>query len=368
MAGHSGMRVLLLFSSSELGGAERSLSRMAVFSRSVDWQLATLWGEGPWCEWVRSMGYEPLVLGRSGSEGGGLMLGAFWRLIKHVRSAPVDLIYVCGARASLLLRFLRIFLPKVKLVHGVRCNPASENRLDRFFRRMERLTHPLVDGWIANSAVAKRTLVERCQIPIAKVFVIHNGLESLPVGLLSMNERPLDVLTVANLNPGKGHREYLQVIREVIKAVPAARFFFVGRDDMQGEIPRAVEKAGLADFVRCEGFQADVSFWFRRARVFVLPSFNEGCPTAILEAMSFGVPCVAFAVDGIPELIESGHQGMLLQCGDYEAMAAAIIQLLTDVEMASRQGISGQERAFLHFSLSNTVDLHFRAFNEILSK
>jgi len=362
------MRVLLLFSSSELGGAERSLSRLVVFSRSVDWQLATLWGEGPWCDWVRSMGCEPLVLGRGGSEGGGLMLGAFWRLLRHVRSTPVDLIYVCGVRASLLLRFLRVFLPKVKLVHGVRCNPDSNNRLDRFFRRMERLTHPLVDAWITNSAVAKGTLVERCQIPSAKVYVVHNGLESLPADIPPMNERPLEVLTVANLNQGKGHREYLPVIREVIKAVPAARFVFVGRDDMQGEVQQAVAKAALADFVRCEGFQADVSPWFRRARVFVLPSFNEGCPTAILEAMSFGVPCIAFAVDGIPELIESGRQGILLQRGDYSGMAAAIIQLLTDVDMASRQGVSGQERAFSHFSLSNTVDLHFRAVNEILSR
>jgi glycosyltransferase involved in cell wall biosynthesis len=357
--------VLLLFSSSELGGAERSLSRM-VFASEVDYQLATLYGEGPWCDWIRSQGRKPLVLGRGGA-GGGLMLGAFWRLIRHVRSHPVDVIYVCGARAALLLRVFRIFLPKLKLVHGVRWNPDSDSRLDRFFRLMERFTHSLMDAWITNSAVAKQTLVSRCGIRAGRVCVIYNGLESLPDDVPPLGERPMEVLTVANLNPRKGHREYVQVVREVLKAVPGAKFVFVGRDDMNGEVQQAIEQAGLSQHVRCEGFQADVSPWFRRARVFVLPSlWNEGCPTAILEAMSYSIPCVAFAMDGIPELVENGHQGMLLQRGDYSGMAAAIIQMLTDDVKAAKLGKCGQERVHSHFRLENTVALHSVAFKRIL--
>ena len=362
-------QVLLLFSSSELGGAERSHSRMAFATLGVNYQLATLHGEGPWCHWVRSQGHDPLVLGCGAGDSGGLMFGALWRLIRHIRSNPVDVIYVCGARASLLLRFMRVFLPRTKLVHGVRWNPDSDSKLDRFFRLVEQFTHPLVDAWITNSYVAKQTLVSRCRIPASQVFVIYNGLESLPEVVPSLAERPFDVLTVANLNPRKGHREYLQVVREVINAVPDAKFIFVGRDDMNGEVQRAIEKAGLTSHVRCEGFQADVSSWFRRARVFVLPSlWNEGCPTAILEAMSFAVPCVAFAMDGIPELVENGHQGVLLQCGDYAGMAAAIIQVLSNDSKATQMGECGQERVHSHFRLENTAALHAAAFTQISSK
>ena len=145
---------MLLFSSSELGGAERSLSRMAFASPEIDYRLATLHGEGPWCDWVRAQGREPLMLGRDANAGGGLMLGAFWRLIRQLRSNPVDLIYVCGARASLLLRLLRVFLPGTKLVQGVRWNPDSNSRLDRFFRLMERFMHSRVDAWVTNCRVA----------------------------------------------------------------------------------------------------------------------------------------------------------------------------------------------------------------------
>ncbi len=358
--------VLLLFSSSELGGAERSLSRMAFISNGVEYQLATLQGEGPWCDWIRSQGREPIVLGRGGA-GGGMMLKALWRLTRHVRSHPVDVIYVCGARASLLLRLLRIFLLGTKLVHGVRWNPNSNSRLDRFFRLMERFMHPLVDAWITNSAIAKQTLVSRCGIPAERVFVIYNGLESLPADVPPLSERPLEVLTVANLNPRKGHRESLQVVCEVLKAVPDVKFVFVGRDDMNGEVQQASAEAGLSAHVRFAGFQADVSPWLRRARVFVLPSlWNEGCPTAILEAMSFAVPCVAFAMDGIPELVGNGEHGVLLQRGDYSGMAAAIIRMLTDDSKASKLGICGRKRVHSHFSLANTAASHSVAFNKIL--
>jgi glycosyltransferase involved in cell wall biosynthesis len=368
MTGSDGqrLRVLLLFSSSELGGAERSLSRMVLASKEIDYQLATLNSEGPWCEWIRSQGRKPLVLGR-GTAVGGLMIRSFLRLIHHIRRHPVDVIYVCGARASLVLRIIRVFLPKIKIVHGVRWNPNSISRLDRFFRLVERFTHRLVDGWITNSMVAKRTLVSHCGIPENQISVIYNGLDSLPTGVVQLGNRPKEVLTVANLNPRKGHREYIKVVQEVLTAIPDATFVFVGRDDMNGEIHRAIAEAGLSERVRCEGFQADVSPWFRRARVFALPSLlNEGCPTAILEAMSYSIPCVAFAIDGIPEMVENGQQGVLLQSGDYSGMADVIIQILTSDSKAAKLGESGQVRVHSHFRLEDTAAQHSATFNNIL--
>lgn len=358
--------VLLLFSSSELGGAERSLSRMAFSSQGVDYQLATLYGEGPWCDWVRSRGREPLVLGRE-RHGGGLMLGAFWHLIQHLRSHPVDVIYVCGARAALMLRLLRILLPGIKLVHGVRWNPDSESRLDRFYRMIELLTHPLVDAWITNSAVAKRTLVSRCGIPDVRIFVIYNGLELLPNDVITLVERPMEVLTVANLNPRKGHREYLQVVREVVMAVPDAKFIFIGRDDMKGDLQKAIAEVGLSDSVRCQGFQADVSPWLRRARLMVLPSlWGEGCPTSILEGFAFGLPVVAYAIDGIPELIQDGVDGVVVSPNKPDELAGAILRILDNPVMGEGMGLAGREKVASRFTLAYCAEKHARIFHKIV--
>jgi glycosyltransferase involved in cell wall biosynthesis len=363
------MRVLLLFSSGELGGAERSLSHMAFAPSNIDYQLATLSNEGAWSDWVRSKGYEPLILGSSASVGVGLMLTSFWRLIRYLKQNPVDVIYVCGLRAAFVLRFLCLFFPKIKLVHGVRWNPVSDSRLDHFFRFVERFTYPLVDAWVTNSAIAKKTLVDRCSIPAERIFVIYNGLELLPKNTLLLNERAMEVLTVANLSPRKGYFEYLSVIKEVVKTLPNVRFVFVGRDDMDGEVQQNIEKEGLGSFVRYEGFQADISKWYRQARLFVLPSLRgEGCPTSILEAFSYNLPIVAYAIDGVPELVSDQHDGMLIDQGDTSAFGRAIKLLISQVEMAQKMGEEGRNKVQQNFIIERCADEHSACFSNILNK
>lgn len=296
------MRVLLLFSSSELGGAERSLTRMALVPSDVAYHLATLDGEGSWCDWVRSIGREPIVFGhrRSTGEHGQFDWRAMLVLLRYVRRERIDVIYVCGMRAAFVLRWLRIFIPGVRLVQGVRWNPSSNSRLDLWFRFVERWFHRMIDCYITNSSVTADTLTQQCKVPTRYVQTIYNGIAGVPQEVRPLVERPLEVLTVSNFNPRKGHREYLRAVRLVLDVLSEARFIFVGRDDMHGEIQHAIEAAGLAHAVRCEGFQADVSVYFRRARVCVLPSlWGEGFPTSLLESLSWGVPVIAYEIDGV---------------------------------------------------------------------
>lgn len=343
---------------------------MALVSKEVDYQLATLDAEGPWCDWVRSLGRQPLVLGDVSRGHLGSIFYALWRFVQYVRQNSVDVIYVCGTRAAFILRFLRIFFTKIKLVHGVRWNPNSDSRLDRFFRQMERITYPLVDAWITNSAIARQTLITRCRIPNERIFVIYNGLESMPKDNPSLNERPIEVLTVANLNPRKGHREYLQAVREIVKVIPNARFTFVGRDDMNGEIQRTIAELKLDEFVRYKGFQANVSLWYRRARLFVLPSlWGEGCPTCIIEAMSYGLPIVAYMVDGIPEIVTTEKEGVLVEkIGDYEGLVEAILRVIGDEKLTKTLSHNSYNRAKKEFNINVTIDKHKNCFNTLITQ
>lgn len=363
------MRVLIVFSSSGLGGAERSLTRMALVPSSVVYHLATLDGEGPWCEWVRGMGQKPVVLGcrRAAGEHGKFGWRALVALWRYVRRERIDVIYVCGIRAAFVLRWLKTFMPGVRLVQGVRWNPGSNSRLDIGFRFAERWFHGLVDGYITNSSIAADTLIQRCKVPARCIQVIYNGLAEIPTEPPSLAERPLEVLTVANFSPRKGHREYLKVVRLVLAAVPEARFVFVGRDDMNGEIQCAIDSAGLSHAVRCEGFKADVSAYFRRARVFVLPSlWNEGCPTALLESFAWGCPTVAYGIDGIPELINSGEDGFNVPARDVHSLASHIIRLLKDVSLAEKYGLSGRKKVAEKFSLAFCAKLHEQMFTQLI--
>jgi len=357
--------VLLVFSSSELGGAERSLSRMAMAAPRGMFKLATLDGEGLWCDWVRNQGQEPIVFGkRNGMQHGRLKLKSLLALISYVRRHGIKTIYICGLRASVCLRFLKSLMPGVKLVHGIRTNPASNSLLDRFFRFVERWFNSQIDLYITNSKIAATTLVERCRISPDKVQVIYNGFVTSQTNLIPISKRPLHVLTVANLISSKGHLDYLLVIKEVHKVIPDARFIFVGRDEMNGKVQKAISDEGMDQYVSCEGFQTDVSRYFINARVCVLPSSKqEGSPTTVLEAMSYGVPIVAYNIDGLPELVRNGQDGLLVPAADKKKLIISIIKLLTEIKLANKMSASSLARFKSQFQINTCVIKHQNALN-----
>lgn len=361
------MKSIIVFSSSELGGAERSLTRMALASPPGDYQLATLDGEGPWCDWVASQGQQPFVFGvRNAALHGSLRLSAFVSLLRHVRREGIQIVYICGLRASMWLRLLNLLMPDVKLVHGIRWNPDSNSRLDRFFRFVERWLNGLVDLYITNSQIAAATLIERCGISAEKIRVIHNGFAEIPTNILPLVERSMNVLTVANLNPSKGYLEYLLAIERVLQEIPDVHFTFVGRDDMNGKVQLAIKERGLNERVSYVGFQEDISSWMRVARLFVLPSLREGCPTTVLEAMSHGLPVVAFNSDGLPELVRHEQDGLLVPAADMNCLAMAIIKLLRETELANKMSASSLARSKVEFQLHNCVIKHRDAFKLLI--
>ena len=362
------MKVLLLFSSSELGGAERSLSRMAMASKKVDYKLATVEGEGAWCDWLRSIGIEPLVFGSGNYNKKVKVFIAVARLYRYLRKNPVDIIYVCGLRVSILVRVLSFFSPSSKIVHGVRWNPDSNTWLDISFRFSEKLLRLFVDYWITNSEAAKNTLTTRCGVPEDKVQVIYNGVDFFPSEVISVRDKDLSVITIANFSSRKGHIEYLKVIKNVLEKVPLAQFIFIGRDDMNGQVQQAIISEGLNESVFYKGFKTDVRSWLMRSRLFVLPSlWGEGCPTSILESFACGVPVVAYNIDGIPELINNNCDGYSVSI-DSGQLTNCIVDLLLDDQKNERMGKVGREKIMNKFLVDTCSNYHISVFKKLVNE
>jgi glycosyltransferase involved in cell wall biosynthesis len=142
--------------------------------------------------------------------------------------------------------------------------------------------------------------------------------------------RDIDVLYLGNIHYIKGPDLLVEAFKGLLATRPAASLYFLGSGDMEDEIRRAVDDAGLAERVVFAGRvpRSEVSGWLGRTRVLALPSRAEGLPLAALEAQRLGVPVVACAVGGVPQAVIDGQTGLLVEWGDAEGFARALRYLL----------------------------------------
>ena len=148
------------------------------------------------------------------------------------------------------------------------------------------------------------------------------------------------------------------------------RCAIIGDGPLRGELEEQRGRLGLERIVELGGAreQAQVLEWWRRASVAVLTSEDEGMPVCLMEAAACGVPTVATAVGGVPELVEDGVTGFLVPPGDTAALAAALQKLMQDFSLAARMGEASRRRAEDHFSVSGQGDRLLALWSELLAE
>lgn len=356
-------QVLVVFSSGEIGGAERSLTRMVLASprTSVDYRLATCGDGDAWRRWADELGLGPLSFPIFTARG--IRLREVVRLLRYCRRARPDVIYAIGIRCAVLLRLLHPLLPRTALVHGIRSSFPEGSALARRMSASERLFGWMTDHYIANSQAGADSLARIAGTPAAKITVIHNGVELPTVSPPQVRDRARRIVVVANLNRYKGHLEFLNIVEMVRAAVPDTEVLFIGRDDSAGEVMREVHRRRLASVVQAPGFLATPEPLVATARVFALPSTHiEGSPTAVIEALMLGIPVVAYDIGGLPEIVQSGVTGTLVPAGSERQFAEALIQLLRDEELNARYSAAARVDATARFSLSECAARHDMLF------
>ena len=338
--------VLLLFSSSEIGGAERSLGNMAISNsdKSVTYQIATFGSTGPLTNWINSNSKECYFFKFK-----------ILSLLKHIDFYKPDIIYVIGFRLSVLLRFYCKFFLKSYIIQGVRWSPSSKSKLDISFRFFERFFSFMLDGFIVNSKSTKNVLTSFSN---TKVEVIYNGISNNFNQNQGVSKKKF-VITLANLSERKGYKQYLKVIQNVVEEFPDVQFLFLGYDNLNGQIQKLIVKMNLMANVKYLGFQENVGQFLNESSIFVLPSLHgEGCPTSILEAFSFKLPVIANDIDGIPELVSHNVDGILTDKAFSSSIENAIKDLLLNPDRARKLGESGYKKVNEHFLLSNMLQKH----------
>ena len=201
----------------------------------------------------------------------------------------------------------------------------------------------------------------------SKLYTIYNGVKNETGIRKKINK--IKILTVANLSPRKGYIEYLKVIKKVNQKYPDVSFHFIGLDNMNGAVSRAIKENKLSHCVSYLGFIKDVKNELLSSYLFVLPSlYSEGCPTSIIEAMQFKVPCVAYDICGINELIIDKKTGLLAKEDDQEMLVNNICELIKNKTLYRKMSIASETRIKNYFTLESCSKIILKTFSELYNR
>lgn len=177
------------------------------------------------------------------------------------------------------------------------------------------------------------------------------------------NEFPL-ILTTAELTSNKGLADLIDAAKRLhaSRETPLFHIVLIGEGEARKQLQKMIEQDGLSGLISLIGFLPEAATYLRGGDLFVLPSWKEGLPYAVLEAMSAGLAIVATNVGGVPDLIEDGVSGLLVPPKNPHALADAIAVLLRDPSRRRALGAHAarrvQERYILDRMIHDTVAVY----------
>jgi len=232
------------------------------------------------------------------------------------------------------------------------------------------------DAVIAVSDCVRQGAI-RCGVPHSKIEVIPDGVE-IPPELPStearakararwgFGERDFLIGHLGAFTPEKGQEVALGALQLLGEQLPQARLLLAGEDPTASDSEIARRCEALGERVRVCGAIENLSEFFPALDLFVMPSKSEGLGSSALLAMSYGLPVVASRVGGLPEVVEEGRTGWLVEPGSPVALANAILAAASDPARLERRGLNGRERA-RQFSVDNMVERTEALYRRLLN-
>jgi glycosyltransferase involved in cell wall biosynthesis len=361
-------RLLIVITLAEIGGAQTYVSNLLpALTDSFEVTVAA-WGPGPLIDACSANGVSFMPLRRVRRPLNPLydLLGLL-ELIQLMRRLRPEIVHANSSKAGVLGRIaaaitrvpIRIFT-----VHGWAFK-AYTGLAGRLYLLADRAMCPLTTTTICVSENERAAGLAMRTCRDERTVVITNAVALKEPRSDPATEPPL-VLGVGRL---KAPKDFLTLVR-ALALLPggSCRLRVAGDGPDRPELEQEISSLGLEDAVELLGDRDDVERLLHESRVFVLSSRSEGMPMSVLEAMASGVPVVASAVGGIPELVIDGETGLLVEPGDPRSLAAAIGRLIDDPELRRRLAAAGHARARRLFELERWrrehVDLYLRLLEE----
>ena len=366
------MKILQLLSNGSVGGTETFVISLVkgLIERGHQSTIVNTWTDSPVNEMAHSAGV-PLVALPCGRR----RIGVRWlrTVKKYLLEHDFDIVNTYGLRVSLGLRMLQ---RKCGVSHHVWASRGLEQQRTGFQAFLDRRTEHLVELIVCNAQAVAERRVTAFLTPQSKICVIPNGIDlshfsadaveatreslTLPDGLLIAN--------VASFRFEKDHENLLRALKIAGDELGNAKVLLIGAGSGQRDIEQEVRRMGLSRRVIFVGPVEDVRPYLKACDAFVLSSFSEGMPRALMEAMAMGLPVVSTTAGGIPEVAENETSALLVPTRSPVELAAALKRIVNDGDLRNRLGRSAARRIADHFSSEKMLDRYIEMYRSILGE
>jgi glycosyltransferase involved in cell wall biosynthesis len=253
--------------------------------------------------------------------------------------------------------------------------PPITRRSAFFLRLKDILTNRVVVGALENVVAFRQEAGRR----VAKMRIIHTGIEldrfepgkARDTVRQELGYAPTELVagTVARLDDErKGVASFLRAAGIAGQEAPDLRFLIVGEGVHRPAYEALAGELGIPERVTFTGWRSDVPRLLDAMDIFVMPSYFEGGPTSVIEAMAMARPVIATRVGMVPEIIEDGVDGVIVAPGDVEAMAQALCSLAVNADLRHELGANARDRALSSLGISRMTDEYLELFGSLTSE
>jgi glycosyltransferase involved in cell wall biosynthesis len=292
-------------------------------------------------------------------------LSVLAKLQRRAQDRNIQLLHAHTPRTAMItsLLALRTGLPWVYHVHSPTARDSTRGFVNRVNTLIERYSIRRCNCLITVSRSLRREML-RQGVPRSKLFVAPNGVPAIePIAIEErMRESQWKIGMVALMRPRKGVEFALEAMRELRRRGLAITLELIGgfeTEAYQQQILERIKVLGLSDCVHWSGFTSDVSSAIRRLDALLLPSiFGEGMPMVVLEALAAAVPVVATRVEGTPEVIRDGVEGLLAEPGNAHSLADKLLALTSSRNTwadMSRRALERHRTSFSDLQMAKRV-------------
>ncbi len=351
MSSNGEIRVLHLITRFKQGGAEKTTVNTLRYLQEADIEYVLRLGFGDEYDkgqvgkvqnegidtvcfnWVRH--YNPITA-----------VLAVFEIRKYLVDEEIDILHTHSTEAGIIGRWAGALANIPVILHEIHGDPITEDRnsaLNYFIWITEWLSAIFTTRIIAKSKRIRERYLNRNIGNAGQYELIYHGVDTSEFqeaasrhGGSYLSKDKARLLFVGRLADGKGLFDLLEAVARIDKA--DFELNIAGEGRLEAELRNEISRLDLEDTVNLLGYRDDIPKLMAQSDVLVLPSYREGTPRVITEALAAGTPVVATNIAGIPEQVDDGKTGYLVEPGDINALKARLQILLEDDNLIQKFG------------------------------